>query len=36
VIDTDYHDIVAEQLDAGIRLGEKVARDMIPQKAGRP
>ncbi len=34
VVDTAFHDIVAEQLDAGIRLGEKVARDMIAQRVG--
>ncbi|MQB41016.1 LysR family transcriptional regulator [Rhizobium sp. ICMP 5592] len=33
-IDYAYRDIVADGLDAGIRLGEKVERDMIALKIG--
>lgn len=36
LVDTAYHDIVAEGLDAGIRLGEKLERDMIALKVGPP
>ena len=34
IIDYAYQDIVADQYDAGIRLGEKVERDMIALKVG--
>ncbi|TWB46407.1 DNA-binding transcriptional LysR family regulator [Rhizobium sp. ERR 922] len=34
LIDTAYRDIVAEQFDAGIRLGEKLQQDMIALKVG--
>ncbi|NLR97433.1 LysR family transcriptional regulator [Rhizobium sp. P38BS-XIX] len=34
LIDTAYRDIVADQLDAGIRLGEKLQQDMIALKVG--
>lgn len=34
LIDTAYKDIVAERFDAGIRLGEKLERDMIAVKVG--
>ena len=34
LIDYAYRDIVADRLDAGIRLGEKVERDMIARKVG--
>jgi DNA-binding transcriptional LysR family regulator len=34
LIDYAYRDIVADRLDAGIRLGEKVERDMIALKVG--
>ena len=34
LIDYAYRDIVADQFDAGIRLGEKVERDMIARKVG--
>lgn len=34
LIDYAYRDIVADQLDAGIRLGEKLERDMIALKVG--
>ncbi len=33
-IETAYRDIVAEQFDAGIRLGEKLQQDMIALKVG--
>lgn len=35
LIDYAYRDIVAEQFDAGIRLGEKLESDMIALKIGR-
>jgi DNA-binding transcriptional LysR family regulator len=34
VIDNGLTDIVAERLDAGVRLGEQVARDMIAVRVG--
>ena len=34
LIDYGYRDIVADQFDAGIRLGEKLERDMIALKVG--
>ena len=34
LIDYAYRDIVADQIDAGIRLGEKLERDMIALKVG--
>ena len=34
LIDTAYRDIVADQFDAGIRLGEKLQQDMIALKVG--
>lgn len=34
LIDYAYRDIVADRLDAGIRLGEKLERDMIALKVG--
>jgi DNA-binding transcriptional LysR family regulator len=34
LIDYAYRDIVADQFDAGIRLGEKLERDMIALKVG--
>ena len=34
LIDYAYRDIVADRFDAGIRLGEKVERDMIALKIG--
>ncbi|NNH55701.1 LysR family transcriptional regulator [Rhizobium laguerreae] len=34
LIDYAYRDIVAEQFDGGIRLGEKLERDMIALKVG--
>ena len=34
LIDYAYKDIVAERLDAGLRLGEKLDRDMIALKVG--
>lgn len=34
LIDYAYRDIVADRFDAGIRLGEKVERDMIVRKVG--
>ena len=34
LIDYAYRDIVADQLDAGIRLGEKLERDMIALRVG--
>ncbi|MBE7212844.1 MAG: LysR family transcriptional regulator [Gluconacetobacter diazotrophicus] len=34
LIDYAYRDIVADRLDAGIRLGEKLERDMIALKLG--
>ena len=34
MIDYAYRDIVADQFDAGIRLGEKLERDMIALKVG--
>jgi DNA-binding transcriptional LysR family regulator len=34
LIDTAYRDLVADRLDAGIRLGEKLERDMIALKVG--
>ena len=34
VIDNGLTDIVAERLDAGVRLGEQVARDMIAVRIG--
>ena len=34
LIDYAYRDIVAERFDAGIRLGEKLERDMIALKVG--
>jgi DNA-binding transcriptional LysR family regulator len=35
LIDYAYRDIVADGFDAGIRLGEKIERDMIALKVGR-
>ena len=34
LIDYAYRDIIADRFDAGIRLGEKVERDMIVRKIG--
>ena len=34
LIDYAYRDIVADRFDAGIRLGEKIERDMIARKVG--
>ncbi|WP_145637137.1 LysR family transcriptional regulator [Rhizobium sp. ERR 1071] len=34
LVDTAYRDIVADQFDAGIRLGEKLQQDMIALKVG--
>lgn len=34
LIETAYRDIVADRFDAGIRLGEKIERDMIILKVG--
>ena len=34
LIDYAYRDIVADRFDAGIRLGEKIERDMIALKVG--
>lgn len=34
LIDFAYRDIVADRFDAGIRLGEKIERDMIALKVG--
>ena len=34
LIDYAYRDIVADRFDAGIRLGEKLERDMIARKIG--
>ena len=34
LIDYAYRDIVADRFDAGIRLGEKLERDMIARKVG--
>jgi len=34
LIDYAYRDIIADRFDAGIRLGEKVERDMIVRKVG--
>ncbi len=34
LIDYAYRDIVADRFDAGIRLGEKVERDMIVRRVG--
>jgi DNA-binding transcriptional LysR family regulator len=34
LIDYAYRDIVADRLDAGIRLGEKIEQDMIALKVG--
>jgi DNA-binding transcriptional LysR family regulator len=34
LIDYAYRDIVAEQFDAGIRLGEKLEQDMVALKVG--
>ena len=34
LIDYSYRDIVADRFDAGIRLGEKVERDMIVRRVG--
>ncbi len=34
IIDYAYQDIVADRFDAGIRLGEKLERDMIALKVG--
>jgi DNA-binding transcriptional LysR family regulator len=34
VVDNGFTDIVAERLDAGVRLGEQVAKDMIAVRVG--
>ncbi len=34
-IDYGFRDIIADQFDAGIRLGEKIERDMIALKVGQ-
>ena len=34
LIEYGFRDIIADQLDAGIRLGEKIAQDMIALKVG--
>ncbi|WP_320109185.1 LysR family transcriptional regulator [Mangrovibrevibacter kandeliae] len=34
LIDYAYRDIIADRLDAGIRLGEKIERDMIALRVG--
>lgn len=35
LIEYGFRDIIADQFDAGIRLGEKIAQDMIALKVGR-
>ena len=35
IIDNGLTDIVAERLDAGVRLGEQVAKDMVAVRIGR-
>ena len=34
VVDNTLRDIVSERFDAGIRMGERVARDMIAVRIG--
>ena len=34
IIDNGLTDIVAERLDAGVRLGEQVAKDMVAVRIG--
>ena len=34
IIDYGFTDIVAERFDAGVRLGEQVAKDMIAVRIG--